>query len=125
MITGFGLWAAALGSPLWILGGGSLLAGLGMGAIMLALLVSAQEEAGPEVLGIVTSLLQFARTFGGSVGAALMGAVLGGALTVGGATLFNAFWRVPALAALLALGSFAIVLGLPHLRAARRSTPAP
>jgi MFS family permease len=120
MITGFGLWAAALGSPLWVLGGGSLLAGLGMGAIMLALLVSAQEEAAPEVLGIVTGLLQFARTFGGSVGAALMGAVLGGALTAGGATLFSTFWRVPALAALLALGSFAIVLGLPQLREARR-----
>lgn len=125
MITGFGLWAVGLGSPLWVLGGGSLLAGLGMGAIMLALLVSAQEEAGPEVLGIVTGLLQFARNFGGSVGAALMGAALGGALTAGGTALFNAFWRVPALAAFLALGAFTIVLGLPHLREARRSTPAP
>ncbi|MDQ7842198.1 MAG: MFS transporter [Armatimonadota bacterium] len=125
MVTGFGLWAAAPGSALWVLGGSGLLAGLGMGAIMLALLVSAQEEAGPQVLGIVTGLLQFARNFGGSVGAALMGAVLGGALSAGGTALFRVFWRVPALAALLALLSLAIVLNLPHVREARRATPAP
>lgn len=114
MVLGFGIWAVALGAPLLVLGAGSLLAGLGMGAMMLSLLVSAQEESPRDALGIVTGLLQFGRNFGGSVGAALMGAALGHALTTGGSTLFTAFWRVPALAALLALGSFAMVWGLPR-----------
>jgi hypothetical protein len=84
-----------------------------MGVMMLALLVSAQEASSRDVLGIVTSMVQFFRNLGGAIGSGLMGAVLGRSLMLGGNALFVAFWRVPLLAGVLAVGAFLAALGLP------------
>jgi MFS family permease len=113
MIAGFGLWTLAVGAPLWVLAALSLLTGLGMGIIMVALIVSAQEESPREMLGIVTGLVQFSRNLGGAVGAGLMGALLGPSLVLGGRALFDVFWRVPLTAGVLAIGTLVTAAGLP------------
>ncbi len=113
MTVGFGLWAASVGASLWVLGAVSLLTGFGMGITMLATLVSAQEESPRETLGIVTSLVQFSRNFGGAVGSGLMGAILGPSLVLGGHALFVTFWRVPLMAGVLGVGVVLVALGLP------------
>ncbi|WP_448595178.1 MFS transporter [Thermoflexus hugenholtzii] len=117
MMGGFGLWALAWRAPLPVLALAGLIVGAGMGTVMLALLVCAQEEAPREVLGVVTAMLLFARNIGGSMGAAAMGAALGPALAAGGEVLLNAFWRVPALALILAIGILLIGRGVPDLPA--------
>lgn len=117
MMAGFGLWALAWRAPLPVLALAGLIVGAGMGTVMLALLVCAQEEAPREVLGVVTAMLLFARNIGGSMGAAAMGAALGPALAAGGEVLLNAFWRVPALALVLAIGILLIGRGVPDLPA--------
>jgi hypothetical protein len=68
------------------------------------------------MLGRVTAALLFARNIGGSLGSAAGGALLGAALARGGAALGDVFWRVPAGAALLAVGLLASVGGLPDIR---------
>ncbi len=115
MAAGFGAWAMARRAPLPLLGLAGLVVGAGMGVVMLALLVCAQEEAPREVLGIVTGMLLFARNIGGSMGAAAMGAALGSALTAGGEALLTAFWKIPALALGLSLGLLWIGLSVPDL----------
>ncbi|MCS6963368.1 MAG: MFS transporter [Thermoflexus sp.] len=115
MIVGFGAWALARQAPLPALGLSGLIIGAGMGIVMLALLVCAQEEAPREVLGVVTAMLLFARNIGGSMGAAVMGAALGPALSAGGEALRTAFWKVPALALVLSLGILLMGLGVPDL----------
>ncbi len=122
MIAGFGAWALARQAPLPALGMAGLVVGSGMGIVMLALMVCAQEEAPREVLGVVTAMLLFARNIGGSMGAAVMGAALGSALLAGGEALRVAFWKVPALALALSLGILLIGLNAPDLPA-RRAEP--
>ncbi len=122
MIVGFGAWALARQGPLPLLGLAGLIIGAGMGMVMLALLVCAQEEAPREVLGVVTAMLLFARNIGGSMGAAVMGAALGPALSAGGETLRATFWKVPALALALSLGILLMGLGVPDLPA-RKAEP--
>lgn len=117
MMVGFGAWALARQGSLPLLALAGLIIGAGMGIVMLALLVCAQEEAPREVLGVVTAMLLFARNIGGSMGAAVMGAALGPALPAGGETLRAAFWRVPALALALSVGILLMGLGLPDLPA--------
>jgi EmrB/QacA subfamily drug resistance transporter len=58
------------------------LMGSGLGLVMLTLLIAVQQSVARAQLGIATSLNQFARSIGGAVGVALMGAFL----TVGLAT---------------------------------------
>jgi MFS family permease len=113
MIVGFGSWTVFVGAPLWVLGALLLVTGFGMGMLMLALIVSAQEESPREVLGIVTGLIQFARNFGGAIGAGFMGALLGPALVLGGHALYDVFWRVPLAAGVLAVGALVTAAGLP------------
>lgn len=115
MIAGFGAWALARQAHLSLLGLAGLMVGSGMGVVMLALLVCAQEEAPRDVLGVVTAMLLFARNIGGSMGAAVMGAALGPALSAGGEALLAAFWKVPLLAMILSLGILLIGLGVPDL----------
>lgn len=119
MAAGFCLWLLSLDAPLWALGGAGLVSGIGMGAVMLSLLVSAQEETPRETLGSVTAALLFARNVGGALGSALMGALLGSALELGGRELGASFWRVPGLSALLSLIMLAVLIRLPDLRAKR------
>jgi EmrB/QacA subfamily drug resistance transporter len=58
-----------------------LLMGLGMGSSMLSLLLAVQHGVDRSRLGIATSLNQFSRSIGASVGVAFMGALLARALT--------------------------------------------
>jgi EmrB/QacA subfamily drug resistance transporter len=50
--------------------------GAGLGFVMLTLLIAVQQTVAKEDMGISTSLNQFARSIGGAVGVALMGALL-------------------------------------------------
>ncbi|MBV9211407.1 MAG: MFS transporter [Acidobacteria bacterium] len=59
--------------------------GAGLGLTMLTLLIAVQQAVERAQLGIATSLNQFARSIGGAVGVAVMGAVL----TAGLATALN------------------------------------
>src|SRR6202008_3562832 len=52
------------------------LMGAGLGFAMLALLLAVQHSVSRSELGVVTSLNMFARTIGGAVGVAVMGAIL-------------------------------------------------
>ena len=52
------------------------LMGSGMGLVMLALLITMQNSVGRDQLGIATSINQFARSIGQTVGVAVMGAVM-------------------------------------------------
>jgi hypothetical protein len=53
-----------------------MLIGAGLGLSMLTLLIAVQQAVDRSQLGIATSLNQFARSIGGAVGVAVMGAVL-------------------------------------------------
>lgn len=55
--------------------------GIGMGMTMLSLLLAQQSAVSRDRLGIATSLGQFARSIGGAVGVALMGAVMAASLS--------------------------------------------
>jgi EmrB/QacA subfamily drug resistance transporter len=55
--------------------------GSGLGLTMLTLLIAAQHAVPREQLGITTSLNQFARSIGGAIGVALLGAVLASGLS--------------------------------------------
>jgi EmrB/QacA subfamily drug resistance transporter len=64
------------GTPRWWLLADMGLMGAGMGLVMLALLIATQSSVARSQLGIATSLNQFARSIGGAVGVAVMGAVM-------------------------------------------------
>ena len=53
-----------------------LIAGAGMGLIMVPMLIAVQNAVAPGELGAATSLTQFFRTIGGAVGVSVMGAVM-------------------------------------------------
>jgi EmrB/QacA subfamily drug resistance transporter len=57
-----------------------ILIGAGLGLTMLTLLIAVQQAVSRETLGTATSLNQFARSIGGALGIAVMGAVLSGGL---------------------------------------------
>jgi EmrB/QacA subfamily drug resistance transporter len=50
--------------------------GAGLGLVMLTLLIASQHSVAREQLGITTSLNQFSRSIGGTVGVAILGALL-------------------------------------------------
>jgi len=64
------------GTPRWMLLADMALMGSGMGLVVLALLITMQNSVERRVLGVATSLQQFARSIGGAVGVAVIGAVL-------------------------------------------------
>jgi EmrB/QacA subfamily drug resistance transporter len=57
-----------------------ILIGAGLGLTMLTLLIAVQQAVARAQLGVATSLNQFARSIGGAVGVAVMGAVLSAGL---------------------------------------------
>jgi EmrB/QacA subfamily drug resistance transporter len=63
------------------------LMGTGLGFAMLSLLLAVQHSVPRSELGVATSLNLFARSIGGAVGVAIMGAILSGGL--GGGTRFT------------------------------------
>ncbi|WP_287810198.1 MFS transporter [Pseudomonas sp.] len=71
-----GLWWAGLGASFHRLLGLILLAGLGLGFILMNLTVFTQTLAAREFLGIATALTQSLRLVGGLLGTAVMGALV-------------------------------------------------
>jgi hypothetical protein len=65
-----------LGTSRSVTGRNMLLAGMGMGLIMVPLLIAVQNAVPKRDLGAATSATTFFRSIGGAVGVALMGAVL-------------------------------------------------
>lgn len=60
----------------WTITRNMVLVGLGLGPTMPALTLAAQNAGEPGQIGVLTSLSQFFRSIGGTLGAALMGSVL-------------------------------------------------
>jgi len=60
-----------------------LLAGMGMGLNMVPMLIAVQSAVARDELGAATSMTQFLRTVGGTVGLAVMGAVMTSRLAAG------------------------------------------
>jgi MFS family permease len=63
-------------SPLALAGAAAAILGLGMGLTIFPILVSAQSAVGWSQRGIVTSLVNFARSMGAAIGVAALGGVL-------------------------------------------------
>ncbi len=63
-------------TPRMLLMGELIFIGAGLGLTMLTLLIASQHSVGREQLGITTSLNQFSRSIGGTVGVAILGAFL-------------------------------------------------
>jgi EmrB/QacA subfamily drug resistance transporter len=64
------------GTTWWVVARNMLLAGTGMGLIMVPLLIAVQNAVAKRDLGAATSATTFFRSIGGAVGVALMGAVM-------------------------------------------------
>lgn len=72
-------WAAAHPGRAWVFADIALM-GAGLGFSMLSLLLAVQHSVHRSQLGLATSLNMFARSIGGAVGVALMGAILAAGL---------------------------------------------
>ncbi|WP_437539491.1 MFS transporter [Sorangium sp. So ce726] len=77
LVAAFAGFVALTGAPLPLIGACGFVAGTGMGAIILSLLVGAQECTPRQELGALTAVLMFARSLGGGLGVTLMGALIG------------------------------------------------
>jgi EmrB/QacA subfamily drug resistance transporter len=108
--------------------------GVGMGLGQITLLVAVQALTRREQRGIATAALLFSRNIGATLGVAVMGAALTGALGVEAATLGEGPGTLPAslASALVAamgvvfwLGAGAAILGLAATLFLPRATPAP
>ena len=77
MFAGFAALATfTRATPRAVIIGELILIGAGLGLTMLTLLIASQHSVPREQLGITTSLNQFSRSIGGTVGVALLGAFL-------------------------------------------------
>ncbi len=79
----FGLLFVRRATPLWRMYIDLGLMGVGMGMTMLSLLLAAQGSVPKSQLGVATSLAAFARSIGGAIGVAVMGAIVAAALPSG------------------------------------------
>jgi EmrB/QacA subfamily drug resistance transporter len=75
------------GTPLPYLMADMALMGTGMGLVMLTILIAVQAAVRKDRLGIATSFSMFARSIGGALGVALMGALLASRLSASVASL--------------------------------------
>jgi len=81
MLGGFAALATfSRATPRWILIVELIFIGAGLGLTMLTLLIASQHSVPRAQLGITTSLNQFSRSIGGSIGVALLGAMLAAGL---------------------------------------------
>jgi EmrB/QacA subfamily drug resistance transporter len=107
LVTGTGMWlisrsTATTGAPTLI--AELFLAGIGIGFFVQVSLLAGQNAAAYKDLGVATGTLNFFKSIGGALGAALFGALLTAGLTHAGPvhafhTVF--FWTVPAMAVAL------------------------
>ncbi len=72
----FGLVTVRQGTPFWRMYVDLGLMGMGMGMTMLSLLLAVQASVPRSQLGVATSLGAFARSIGGAIGVAVMGAIV-------------------------------------------------
>lgn len=84
MIGFFGLALVRQGTPLWRMHVDLGLMGVGMGMTMLSLLLAVQSSVPRAQLGVATSLGAFARSIGGAIGVAVMGAIVAASLPASG-----------------------------------------
>jgi EmrB/QacA subfamily drug resistance transporter len=75
-VGAFGLVTVGLGTPFWRMYLDLGVMGLGMGMTMLSLLLAVQGSVPRTQLGVATSLGAFARSIGGAIGVAVMGAIV-------------------------------------------------
>jgi MFS family permease len=80
----FGLVTVRLDTPFWQMYVDLGLMGMGMGMTMLSLLLAVQGSVATSQLGVATSLGAFARSIGGAVGVAIMGAIVAASLPPSG-----------------------------------------
>lgn len=82
------------GTPIWLMVVNTAVVGLGLGFASNATLIAAQNAVGWERRGVVTASVQFTRTMGGTLGIAVLGAILNARLAPtlrqGGAADVNA-----------------------------------
>jgi EmrB/QacA subfamily drug resistance transporter len=105
--------------------------GLGLGLLLQNLVLVVQNGAPTRHLGAATSAVQFSRSIGGTIGVAVMGAILSAGLPAGGsgspAQLADALHPVFLFALPLLALAFVLILFIPELPLRRtvRDTPAP
>ncbi|WP_374193824.1 MDR family MFS transporter [Glaciihabitans sp. dw_435] len=63
-------------TPIWVIMGGMLLVGLGLGQLMQTLTIASQNSVGPRDIGVATSSSTFFRQIGGTLGVAVLFSVL-------------------------------------------------
>ncbi|MBA3489435.1 MAG: MFS transporter [Longispora sp.] len=68
-------------TPLWQIASYMVIVGVGLGLCMQPLILAVQNAVAPADLGVATSTSTFSRSLGGSVGVAVLGAVLSAQLT--------------------------------------------
>jgi EmrB/QacA subfamily drug resistance transporter len=94
----------------WILGGGMLLVGLGLGQMMQTLTIASQNAVGPRDIGVATSSSTFFRQVGGTLGVAVIFSVVFGTI---GDKISSAF-SGPAGVAAIKAASTPSIAGAPN-----------
>jgi EmrB/QacA subfamily drug resistance transporter len=97
-------------SNYWILAGGMLLVGLGLGQMMQTLTIASQNAVGPRDIGVATSSSTFFRQVGGTLGVAVIFSVV---FTTIGGKISTAFSSAAGTAAIKAAANPKIG-GAPH-----------
>jgi EmrB/QacA subfamily drug resistance transporter len=78
LIVGFGLLATIdHATPLWKIGIFLVILGLGLGMLMQNLVLAVQNNVGPRDVGSASASVAFFRSFGGAIGVAVLGSILG------------------------------------------------
>jgi MFS family permease len=88
VVTGSLLWFASLGEheTFWNLLPGMVLGGIGMGAAMAPTTAAAMQSVSADKAGVGSAVLNSARQVGGSLGIAIMGAIVAASATPGQST---------------------------------------
>ena len=103
-------------SSLWLLRGDLAVMGMGMGMTMLSLVLAVQHVVDRRQLGVATSFGQFTRAIGGSVGVAIMGAIVAASLSggeMGPAEMTHALHRAFAAATIVAATALIAAMRIP------------
>ena len=101
-------------SNYWILAGGMLLVGLGLGQLMQTLTIASQNAVGPRDIGVATSSSTFFRQIGGTLGVAVIFSVVFSTI---GDTIKSALGNTANLRAGLGAALNPAVAGAPHNKA--------
>ena len=97
-------------TPLWVVSGGMVIVGLGLGQLMQTLMVSSQNSVPARDIGVATSSATFFRQMGGTLGVAVFLSILFSRLEE---TIFTAFGDAALQADLVAATQDPVVLANP------------